>query len=210
MTTARRAQPIEAALAAGRDIVTDIDWQGTQQLAESVARRSRHRLRAAAEPGRARSAAAHARPGQRRRRRQRMAKSAEEMSHWSEYDYVIVNRDIDDSVAASAGDRHRRAAAAHPPARPRRFRQPPARAMTALAANAHPPIGRRHRPTADPQPLADAVAAIPKSFVASCRCRHLSVRNRHRWNVPPGELHMTRPPNIGRAASREGGRRARS
>jgi len=28
-----------------------------------------------------------------------MAKSAEEMSHWSEYDYVIVNRDIEDSVA---------------------------------------------------------------------------------------------------------------
>jgi guanylate kinase len=27
-----------------------------------------------------------------------MAKSAEEMSHWSEYDYVIVNRDIEDSV----------------------------------------------------------------------------------------------------------------
>jgi len=29
----------------------------------------------------------------------RMAKSAEEMSHWSEYDYVIVNREIDESVA---------------------------------------------------------------------------------------------------------------
>ena len=28
-----------------------------------------------------------------------MAKSAEEMTHWSEYDYVIVNRDIEDSVA---------------------------------------------------------------------------------------------------------------
>jgi len=28
-----------------------------------------------------------------------MAKSAEELSHWSEYDYVIVNRDIEDSVA---------------------------------------------------------------------------------------------------------------
>ena len=44
----------------------------------------------------------------------RMAKSAEEMSHWPEYDYVIVNRDIDESVAEVAGDRHRRAPAAAP------------------------------------------------------------------------------------------------
>ena len=92
-------QPIEAALAAGRDIVTDIDWQGTQQLAESVrddivtvfvlppsvaALESRLRRRAQD------SAAVVA---------QRMAKSAEEMSHWSEYEYVIVNREIEASVA---------------------------------------------------------------------------------------------------------------
>jgi guanylate kinase len=91
--------PIEAALAAGHDIVTDIDWQGTQQLAESVphdlvrvfvlppslaALESRLRQRAQD------SAAVVA---------GRMAKSAEEMSHWSEYDYVIVNRKIEESVA---------------------------------------------------------------------------------------------------------------
>jgi len=91
--------PIEAALAAGHDIVTDIDWQGTQQLAESVphdlvrvfvlppslaALESRLRQRAQD------SAAVVA---------GRMAKSAEEMSHWSEYDYVIVNREIEESVA---------------------------------------------------------------------------------------------------------------
>jgi guanylate kinase len=90
--------PIEAALAAGHDIVTDIDWQGTQQLAESVphdlvrvfvlppslaALESRLRQRAQD------SAAVVA---------GRMAKSAEEMSHWSEYDYVIVNREIEESV----------------------------------------------------------------------------------------------------------------
>ncbi len=91
--------PIEAALAAGHDIVTDIDWQGTQQLAESVphdlvrvfvlppsmaALESRLRQRAQD------SAAVVA---------GRMAKSAEEMSHWSEYDYVIVNREIEESVS---------------------------------------------------------------------------------------------------------------
>jgi guanylate kinase len=92
-------QPIEAALAAGRDVVTDIDWQGTQQLSESVphdlvtvfvlppsmaALESRLRRRAQDS---AEIVAA------------RMEKSAEEMSHWSEYEYVIVNRDLDDSVA---------------------------------------------------------------------------------------------------------------
>jgi len=92
-------RPIAAALAAGRDIVTDIDWQGTQQLAESV----RHdlvtvfvlppslaeleaRLRQRAQDSDAVVA-------------QRLANATEEMSHWSEYDYVILNRDIADSVA---------------------------------------------------------------------------------------------------------------
>ena len=92
-------QPIEAELGAGRDIVTDIDWQGTQQLSESVrddivtvfvlppsmmALEARLKTRA--------QDSAEVVAG-------RMAKSAEEMSHWSEYEYVIVNRDIDESVA---------------------------------------------------------------------------------------------------------------
>jgi len=91
-------QPIEAALAAGHDIVTDIDWQGTQQFSESVrddivtvfvlppnmaALEARLKTRA--------QDSAEVVAG-------RMAKSAEEMSHWSEYDYVIVNREIDESV----------------------------------------------------------------------------------------------------------------
>ena len=93
-------QPIEAALAAGRDIVTDIDWQGTQQLGATLphdlvtvfvlpptmaalAMRLRQRAQDSAEIVQG-----------------RMAKSAEELSHWSEYDYVIVNRELDDSVAA--------------------------------------------------------------------------------------------------------------
>jgi len=91
--------PIESALAAGRDIVTDIDWQGTQQVAARVPHdivtvfvlppsiaALEARLKTRAQD----SAAVVA---------QRMAKSAEEMSHWSEYEYVIVNRDVDASVA---------------------------------------------------------------------------------------------------------------
>ena len=92
-------RPIEQAIAAGHDIVTDIDWQGTQQLAgglssdvvtvfvlppDTAALEARLKQRAQDSPA---IVAA------------RMAKSAEEMSHWSEYDYVIVNRDLADSVA---------------------------------------------------------------------------------------------------------------
>jgi guanylate kinase len=90
--------PLEAALAAGRDIVSDIDWQGTQQLAQRVRgdlvsvfilppsmaaleERLRRRAQDSDEVV-----------------RRRMAKSADEMSHWPEYDYVIVNRDLEQSV----------------------------------------------------------------------------------------------------------------
>ena len=94
--------PIETALASGRDVVTDIDWQGTQQLSQAMPEdlvkvfvlppsiaALRDRLQRRAQDS-AETVAA------------RMAKSAEEMSHWPEYDYVIVNRDIDESVAEVA------------------------------------------------------------------------------------------------------------
>jgi guanylate kinase len=81
-----------------RDVVGDVDWQGTQQLAKSVPRdlvsvfvlppslaALEARLRARAQD----SAAVVA---------SRMAKSAEEMSHWREYDYVIVNREVEESI----------------------------------------------------------------------------------------------------------------
>jgi guanylate kinase len=92
-------QPIEAAIAAGHDIVTDIDWQGTQQLAGGLASDVVSVFVLPPDP-----AALEARLKQRAQDSPaivaaRMAKSAEEMSHWSEYDYVIVNRDLADSVA---------------------------------------------------------------------------------------------------------------
>jgi guanylate kinase len=90
---------VEARLAAGEDIVTDIDWQGTQQLAEKIRgdlvsvfilpptmAALEERLRARAQDSDEVV-------------RARMAKSADEMSHWPEYDYVIVNRDLEESVA---------------------------------------------------------------------------------------------------------------
>lgn len=92
-------RPIEAALAAGRDIVGDLDWQGTRQLAEKVPgdlvavfvlppslAALKERLRTRAQDSAAVVAG-------------RMAKSAEEMSHWDEYDYVMVNDTVEASVA---------------------------------------------------------------------------------------------------------------
>jgi guanylate kinase len=94
------SEAIENALAAGRDIVTDIDWQGTQQLSKSRVKDDlvtifvlppspgalEARLRTRAQDSDAVVA-------------QRMAKSAEEMSHWDEYQYFIINDDLEVSVA---------------------------------------------------------------------------------------------------------------
>jgi guanylate kinase len=90
--------PAMAALEAGRDVVSDVDWQGTQQLVEKL----RQDLVSVfiLPPSLA------ALEDRLRRRAQdsdevvagRMASSADEMSHWPEYDYVIINRSIEDSV----------------------------------------------------------------------------------------------------------------
>lgn len=90
--------PVDAALAEGRDIVTDIDWQGTQQISGKTGadivtifvlppskEALESRLRTRAQDSDAVVA-------------QRMAKSAEEMSHWPQYAYVIINDDLDRSV----------------------------------------------------------------------------------------------------------------
>ncbi|WP_029006820.1 guanylate kinase [Azospirillum halopraeferens] len=91
---------VETALRAGRDVLFDIDWQGTQQLAENAredlvsvfvlppsAAELERRLHSRAQD----SAEVIAR---------RMAKASDEMSHWAEYDYVIVNTDVTESVAS--------------------------------------------------------------------------------------------------------------
>ena len=86
-------QPVIKALQAGRDVLFDIDWQGTQQLREKArddlvsvfilppsVRELERRLHRRAQDSRDIIGA-------------RMAKAAGEMSHWPEYDYVIVNTD---------------------------------------------------------------------------------------------------------------------
>jgi len=91
--------PVEAALARGRDVLFDIDWQGTQQVREKArgdlvsvfvlppsAKELERRLHTRAQDA---DEVIHA----------RMAKAADEMSHWAEYDYVIVNRNLDAAFA---------------------------------------------------------------------------------------------------------------
>ena len=88
-------KPVEEALAKGRDVLFDIDWQGTQQLAQAMeddlvrlfilppdADSLRTRL-----IGRNQDAASVI--------AKRMAEAGREISHWPEYDYVVVNEDIE-------------------------------------------------------------------------------------------------------------------
>ncbi len=93
--------PVEEALEAGKDIIFDIDWQGTQQLAEiarddlvtvfvlppsseELERRLNNRARDTREKQEDISG--------------RMAKAADEMSHYSEYDYVLINKDVESTI----------------------------------------------------------------------------------------------------------------
>ena len=87
------------ALAAGRDVLFDVDWQGTQQLRDKAPNdlvsifvlppsipELERRLHKRAQDD---YETIH----------RRMAKAADEMSHWQEYDYVVINHDLDDTFA---------------------------------------------------------------------------------------------------------------
>ena len=93
--------PVEKALQSGKDVLFDIDWQGTQQLGEMarddlvtvfILPPSRQDLEK-----RLRSRARDTRETE-EQIRGRMAKAADEISHYSEYDYVIVNTDIEEAI----------------------------------------------------------------------------------------------------------------
>ncbi|MDO8422050.1 MAG: guanylate kinase [Parvibaculum sp.] len=92
-------QPVEEALNAGQDVLFDIDWQGTQQLDESAsedlvkvfilppsAYELEKRLNSRAQD----SAEVVA---------SRMEKASDEISHYQEYDYIIINENVDKSLA---------------------------------------------------------------------------------------------------------------
>jgi len=90
--------PIEAAIAEGRDVLFDIDWQGAQQLSEKM---KHDVVRVFVLPPshdvleeRLRARAQDAEDVVKRR----MADASAEISHWPEYDYVIVNANIENSL----------------------------------------------------------------------------------------------------------------
>lgn len=90
--------PVEAALKAGQDILFDVDWQGTQKLKQSA----RDDLASVfiLPPSIAElEKRLHGR-GQDTEDvvRRRMSRAAAEMSHWAEYDYIVVNADVATSV----------------------------------------------------------------------------------------------------------------
>src|SRR5438552_5973737 len=91
--------PVEAALSAGQDVLFDIDWQGTQQLREKAradvvsvfilppsATDLEKRLNSRAQDSQEVI-------------RGRMDRATHELSHWAEYDYIVVNQDVDDAFA---------------------------------------------------------------------------------------------------------------
>jgi guanylate kinase len=96
--TTRR--PVEEALAAGRDVLFDVDWQGARKLRESA----KHDVvtvfilppSATALEDRLKSRAEDEEDVVKRR----MRGASNEIQHWDEYDYVVINTDIEQSVAA--------------------------------------------------------------------------------------------------------------
>jgi guanylate kinase len=91
--------PVEKALAGGRDVLFDIDWQGTQQISQALPAdlvsifilppsmdilEERLKMRAADSDEVVRF---------------RMSKAASEISHWAEYDYVLINDNLDTCLA---------------------------------------------------------------------------------------------------------------
>ncbi len=92
--------PVERALAAGRDVLFDIDWQGTQQLREKArGEMASIFVLPPSIPELERRLRARALDAE-RVIRGRMAKAVDELSHWAEYDYVIVNDDVARAFAA--------------------------------------------------------------------------------------------------------------
>jgi guanylate kinase len=91
--------PVDKTLAEGRDMLFDLDWQGTQQMRERAGKdlvsvfvlppsvpELERRLKSRAQDSDAII-------------QNRMERAGDEMSHWAEYDYVVINNDLDHAFA---------------------------------------------------------------------------------------------------------------
>ncbi len=91
--------PVTAALGAGRDVLFDIDWQGTRQIAEALPGDLVRVFILPPSPSALEERLKGRKQDSAETVRRRMDEASAEMSHWAEYDYVIVNSDLDRSVA---------------------------------------------------------------------------------------------------------------
>ena len=92
-------EPVEAALAQGRDVMFDVDWQGTQQLADNA---PKDLVRVFVLPPNMKELERrlHSRAQDSEEVvKKRMAEAASEMSHYQEYDYIVVNVDLEESIS---------------------------------------------------------------------------------------------------------------
>jgi len=93
-------KPVEQALAEGRDVLLDVDWQGAQSVRDqapddvvtvfilppsgkALERRLKERAQDSPETVQA-----------------RMRGASNEIQHWGDYDYVVINHDLDQALAA--------------------------------------------------------------------------------------------------------------
>jgi guanylate kinase len=88
-------KPVEEALQAGRDVLFDIDWQGTQQLAQAMPEDLVRLFILPPTPDALRQRLINRAQDTTTVIAKRMAEAAHEISHWPEYDYVIVNDSLE-------------------------------------------------------------------------------------------------------------------
>jgi len=88
--------PVERAIAEGRDVLFDVDWQGGQQIRNSALRDQMVSIFLLPPSIAALASRLRAR-GQDSEKviAERMRRSRDEISHWAEYDYVLINEDLD-------------------------------------------------------------------------------------------------------------------
>jgi guanylate kinase len=88
-------KPVETALDQGRDVLFDIDWQGTQQLSQAMPEDLVRLFILPPAPDALRQRLIKRAQDSSSVIAKRMAEAAREISHWPEYDYVIVNDEIE-------------------------------------------------------------------------------------------------------------------
>ena len=92
-------QPVMAALEEGRDVLFDIDWQGTQQLTQKMGEDMVSVFILPPSMGELEQRLYRRSQDEESTILDRMSKAVAEISHWAEYDYVLVNEDLDKTLS---------------------------------------------------------------------------------------------------------------